>query len=109
MAMLRLVQLVDNADMSIFILFGCLLIFHIGVINGMSLITGRFKTNGLLLDNSFFWSAGHILGVLFLLLAGVAIYIGDRSDYFELSLVIGGFLMLLDLLIIGRFFVYGKK
>lgn len=95
--------------MNIFILVACLLIFHIGVINGMSLITGRFKTTGLLLDNSFFWSFGHILGLIFVVLAGVVIYIGDKSEHFDLSLVVGGLLMLVDLFMIGRFFIRGQK
>jgi hypothetical protein len=63
----------------------------------------------LLLENDFLWSPGHKPGVFSLFLACLAIYIGDAIGHLEEGLCVGAIMMTSDLLLIGRFFILGKK
>lgn len=86
-----------------------LLIFHICAISGMSLITAKANTCGFLEDNSFLWSCPHIIGILCIFFAAVSIHVSAKFNFLELGLFIAGIFYFFDLLIIGRFFIYGKK
>ncbi|MBA1374432.1 hypothetical protein [Sphingomonas ursincola] len=88
--------------------FISLLVFHFCTISGVSLISGKYGDIGIS-NKDFFMGKAHAAGVLCLFLAGSSITIGECINQFDFRLVVGGAFMALDLLLIGRYFIYGKS
>ena len=95
--------------MNITIVIVLLFILHFSAINGMSLISGKAKITGFLEDNSFFWSRAHVIGMACLALAALTIFVSEKNGFLEIGLIIAVALYFVDLIFIGRFFLYGRK
>ena len=94
--------------MNIFYVYMILIIFHFAAINGISLVTGKAKSGGLLEDNKFFFSTRHILGFFAVILGGTALIILEQYGQVISGIFICFICYCIDIYLWIKFFMKGK-
>jgi uncharacterized membrane protein YoaK (UPF0700 family) len=83
-------------------IFAGLFIFHLGIINSIATVAGRYNSKTLLGINSIMSDRHHVMGVISMIIAGAILGVFLDSQYTEIAFCIAAVLTIFDIILVYK-------
>lgn len=85
-----------------FYIFAGLFIFHLGIINSIAMVAGRYNSKSIFGVNSIMSDQRHVMGVISMIIAGMVLLFFLDSQYTEIAFCVATIFVFFDIILVYR-------